>query len=549
MHNRIRILSIALAALGLVDCSEIGRGSGPTASRRVAFALEPQFDQRASQTAATLAAVGLGFDKVRVVVVRPAGADTLADTTVAYQPTDTALTLVVGVLAVPDEQLAVTLQYKSGTTVLFQGTTNATATSLNATVKPSNTVTVLVKYIGPGATAAKITIAPGAGSYPSGIGTQFTAKAFDPSGVDLGSVPIVWSVSDSNVAAITSSGVLTPKGLRGTVNVVATLPGLSQSVTVTFSPPAAGMRIVQGAAQTASPGTTLPLPLIIELVAADGLPATGNLLTATFVANTGGTVSPASVPLGANGRAQSSLTLGAGAGGIYLYTVSVGSFSTIIPEIAAVGPPTQLIANGPTTITMTAGAPPTSIPSFRVADAAGNSVPGVPLVATIKQGTSQDSIVFLADTIGLGDVSKIAAKLTVAGTTTVTITSGNTATPFPALTYTIIVAPASATKLAFGQQPTSAVATAVISPAVTVLIQDQFGTTVTSAPPVVTIALDPLTTAGMTLNGTKSVSAVNGVATFSTLSMAPAKTAVKLQATAAAGALAATTSAAFNITP
>ena len=40
-----------------------------------------------------------------------------------------------------------------------------------------------------------------------------------------------------------------------------------------------------------------------------------------------------------------SLTLGANAGGIYLYTVSAGAFSVIVPEIAVVGPPTQLTSS------------------------------------------------------------------------------------------------------------------------------------------------------------------------------------------------------------
>ena len=546
MHNTIRFVSIALSAVSLTNCSDVAHGTRPSAPQRATFVIAPRFEVGATQTAASLALVGLAFNGVRIVIIRPA-TDTLADTTVTYQPGDASRTLVIGVLAVPNEPLGVTMQYKSGSTVLFEGTASTTATPLNAPTTSSNTVSITVKYTGPGSTATSIAIVPGSGTYASGVVTQFTAKAFDVGNVELANVPIAWSVNDTTVATITPTGALTPKGLRGTVTVIATLGSLTQTATVNFAPPTQGIRVVQGAAQTGPPGTQLPLPIIVELVAADGLPAAGSGLTATFVANTGGSVTPASAPLNATGRAQASFTLGSNAGGIFLYTATVGTFSTTIPEIAVVGPPTQLIPNGATTITMTAGVVPNPVPGFRVADAFGNSVPTVPLVATIKQGTGQDSIVFIADTIGLGDISRIAANLTLAGTVTVTITTGNAAAPIPALTYTLTVVPAAAAKLAFGVQPIAAKADSVIKPAITVLIQDSFGNTVTSATTAVNILLDPATTSGASMFGTTTVSPVNGVATFSNISLRPAKLGVRLIATSSA--LPQVVSNAFNINP
>ena len=74
------------------------------------------------------------------------------------------------------------------------------------------------------------------------------------------------------------------------------------------------------------------------------------------------------------------------------------------------------------------------------------------------------------------------------------------------------------TQLAFGQPPTSAGAGATLSPAVTVLVEDSLGNVVTSDTSSVTVAIGN-NPGGGTLSGTLTVAAVNGVATFSNLSI------------------------------
>ena len=74
------------------------------------------------------------------------------------------------------------------------------------------------------------------------------------------------------------------------------------------------------------------------------------------------------------------------------------------------------------------------------------------------------------------------------------------------------------TQLAFGQPPTSAGAGAVLSPAVTVLVEDASGNVVASDTSSVTVAIGNNPSGG-TLSGTLTVAAVNGVATFSDLSI------------------------------
>jgi hypothetical protein len=86
-----------------------------------------------------------------------------------------------------------------------------------------------------------------------------------------------------------------------------------------------------------------------------------------------------------------------------------------------------------------------------------------------------------------------------------------------------------ATKLAFGQQPTTTTSMLTISPPVTVRVLDAANALVTTSTVPVTLALGN-NPAGGTLNGTLTRNAVNGVATFPDLSLAKAGTGYTLRA-------------------
>ena len=103
-----------------------------------------------------------------------------------------------------------------------------------------------------------------------------------------------------------------------------------------------------------------------------------------------------------------------------------------------------------------------------------------------------------------------------------------------------------ASKLAFTTQPTNVAAGSSITPAVQVTVQDSSGNTVTTATNSVTLAIGTNPGSG-TLSGTTTVAAVNGVATFSNLSINKVGTGYTLNATSAG--LASATSSAFNVTP
>src|SRR5256885_13567323 len=101
-----------------------------------------------------------------------------------------------------------------------------------------------------------------------------------------------------------------------------------------------------------------------------------------------------------------------------------------------------------------------------------------------------------------------------------------------------------APKLVCTVQPSNAGAGAVNTPAVQVAVQDAQGNTVTTATTNISVAIGTNPASG-TLAGTKTVAAVNGVATFSTLSLNVVGTGYTL--TASATGLTGATSSAFNI--
>src|SRR5262249_48880581 len=87
-----------------------------------------------------------------------------------------------------------------------------------------------------------------------------------------------------------------------------------------------------------------------------------------------------------------------------------------------------------------------------------------------------------------------------------------------AISSPLDVVPLVPPKLAFRVQPSTTPAGEAITPAVQVVVQDGKGNTVTSASTSITLAIG-FNPAGGTLLGVATVAAVNGVATFSNLSI------------------------------
>ena len=173
-----------------------------------------------------------------------------------------------------------------------------------------------------------------------------------------------------------------------------------------------------------------------------------------------------------------------------------------------------------------------------VTDASGTitiAIGANPGTSTLS-GTATAAVVFGVATFPTLSLDKVGVGYTLAAAAT-----GLTGTISTAFTVTA----GTATQLAFTVQPSSAVAGAAIGPAVAVTVRDASGNTVTSASGNITIAIGANPGAS-TLAGTATAAVVNGVATFSTLSLNRVGTGYTL--TAAATGLPTATSTAFNVT-
>jgi hypothetical protein len=551
MRSFHRPVVAAIAAAALASCMDVFQGSAP-GNARASLAIAPRFSEAASLASATLATAGVTYNSVRIVIVRPVS-DTLKDTTIAFSPSSPEVTLELSIATAPGDSVEAGLQFKQDGTVIFSGTKKITAIAPTSSVT-ATPVEVLVDYTGPGASAASVTITPGAGLYSSVSNTQFTAKAFDNASAEIANPPIFWSVSDESKASISASGVLTPKAQRGTIEVTAAVPNgvAKQTIAVELAPAGASLRVVQGASQVGTPASTLPTPVVIQLFAADGLPAAGTGQTVTFVAPPGASINPLTTTLDANGRAQATMTLGPRAGSNYIYTATVGSFSVVWAGIAKAGTPKTFVTENGTSFTFKAGEVPTSstMPRIRVADSLDNSVPGqfVRLTAS-RNGTQFAQGSVPVDSIGKADVyhSTLQAAMTFAGTYTILVESIGITPAVPSVTFTIVINPANAAKLVYTVQPSNVVQNATMTPAVKVEVRDQYENLVTSAVGNIGIAVDATTGAGVTQVGTGSEPVSGGVATFAGLKFSGVKTGVKI--TAAGFSLPVVLSSAFNITP
>ncbi len=191
-----------------------------------------------------------------------------------------------------------------------------------------------------------------------------------------------------------------------------------------------------------------------------------------------------------------------------------------------------------------AGAAISPAVTVRILDQFGNlttSTANVTLaIGTNPGGGTLSGTTTVAAVNGVATFSNLSIDNAGTGYTLTAVSSGLTGATSNAFNITA----GAANHLAFSQQPSNTVAGTAINPAVTVRILDAFNNLTTSTANVnLAIGTNP---GGGTLSGTTTVAAVNGVATFNTLSINQAGTGYTL--TASSDSLTSATSNAFNIT-
>lgn len=137
---------------------------------------------------------------------------------------------------------------------------------------------------------------------------QFVATPLDQNGDPIEGLTVQWSIDDSTTATVTAAGVVKAVA-SGTATVRATTQAISGTGSVTVQQVPNTLLRYGGEGQTGPAGQPLPTP--IEVEARDGTGYLIRSLTITFsVTSGGGSVSPATVTTGENGRAAATWTLG-----------------------------------------------------------------------------------------------------------------------------------------------------------------------------------------------------------------------------------------------
>jgi hypothetical protein len=296
------------------------------------------------------------------------------------------------------------------------------------------------------------------------------------------------------------------------------------------------LELVSGNNQVAAVGSALADSLVVRVTDVNGNPVAG--VEVQWTVGDGGSISPASAQSGADGTAAAERVLGNASGPQTAQASSVGLASVTFTQTAEPANPTSLVLVSGNDQTGAVGAQLTDSLVVRLVDDNGNGVGGKAISWVVGTGG--------------GSPNPATATTTPTGFAWTRWTLGPNAgsnlinavfSGVPSVPFTATAAAGEATKLAFTQAPVTTSAGSPM-PAVRVAIQDASGNTVTSATAQVTLAIGANPGAG-TLSGTTTVSAVNGVAVFSTLSIDKAGNGYTL--TAVSTGLTDATSPAFDI--
>src|SRR3989454_972346 len=230
-------------------------------------------------------------------------------------------------------------------------------------------------------------------------------------------------------------------------------------------------------------------------------------------------VDQAGLATGVAGGTATISALGLGVPGSAALTVSGAGAAT---RLAFVGQPT----------TGAAGAAINPAVGVAIVDAAGNTVTTAtdPVRVSILSGPGQLLGTLTVNAVaGVASFSDLNINQAASGYSLLATASSGALSPPTSASFNIT--PAAAAALSFVVQPSGVEPQAVIAPAVGVVVQDQFGNTVTAASDPVTIAIGT-NSGGGTLSGTATQPAASGVATFNDLAISASGNGYTLRATA-----------------
>jgi len=259
---------------------------------------------------------------------------------------------------------------------------------------------------------------------------------------------------------------------------------------------------------------------------------TGDVAVAIGTNPAGGTLAGTTTVAAVNGVAVfSTLSIDKSGSGYTLKATATGPMAATSATFTInTGAATQLVFTAQPTI-VSAGAAMTPAVQVTARDGFGNTATGFTGAVTVAIGVNPSGGVLSGTTSvnAVGGVATFADLSIDQGGSGYTMTANSAGLPGA----TSAVFDVSSTSLVFTTQPSTTTAGAKITPAVQVTARDALGHTITTFTGKITVAIVPGTgTPGAILSGTTSVSAVAGVASFSTLSIDKASTGYRLSATA-----------------
>lgn len=348
-----RSLTAALLAVSVAGCTEFGVKGPAPAKLAARVGISPEFTPAARAIAASLGDFGLAFDRVHVAIRHtPDTASIVLDTIVSFTPTSESLPLDLSVPVDSVGQLfSALIEYAGPNGVVFRGSKIVKSYAPGGQAPEEATLTL--SFVGPGAKVKTLTLTPNPVSLVGSQTATLTVAATDSSGAATAVPPLLFSTSDAAVATVSSGGVVTGAGKRGTATITATTPtGITGQASASVAPPATGIVLVSGGAQSGVVGTQLEVPGVVRVIADDSLGVPN--VPVMFAAPIGGGVGTASATTNAEGLASTTLTLATTAGP-QSFSATAGNASVAIPATARPGAPSaanSTISASPTQITV-----------------------------------------------------------------------------------------------------------------------------------------------------------------------------------------------------
>ncbi len=296
-----RLLSPLVVALLMLSC--LGDSSSPRPA--VAnIALLPSFESDAAGI--------LDIDYVRVVLQRTADSSIALDTVLVVQRADSIVDLNLSVLITADvETLWLTIEcYNLLGQLIFVGGPLEVVATAEEDAEPTP-VDVVIQYVGVGSDAVAVRIVQGELDLLTGDTITLAAEALDASQTPISDAPIRWRSLAEQRALVPDEtiGFVVGGAERGPVGIEASLlTGQSDTLSVLIQPLPSAIVALSGGDQSGTVGTELAQPLVVQVIALDGLGVGGT--TVDFNTVDGGSFSQTPVVTDADGHASTIWTLG-----------------------------------------------------------------------------------------------------------------------------------------------------------------------------------------------------------------------------------------------